>query len=147
MIVSNIHGSYQHEIWQCECKAGKFYVDYDNVSKNCKVVHWNYPEITPTTKLLEETKKIIEQKKTARKSWKRHMNETIEKQKQIVRNENELLNQFIRLIDKNDKRFSFEWLALGECATMEIFDKEKKIGYFVKVEPIECDKNGDVTNL
>ena len=43
--------------------------------------------------------------------------------------------------------FSFEWLVGGEHATMEIFDKEKKIGYAVKIEPIEYDENGEAVNL
>ena len=30
---------------------------------------------------------------------------------------------------------------------MEIFDKEKKIGYAVKIEPIEYDENGEAINL
>ena len=30
---------------------------------------------------------------------------------------------------------------------MEIFDKEKKIGYAVKIEPIEYDENGETMNL
>ena len=30
---------------------------------------------------------------------------------------------------------------------MEIFDKEKKIGYTVKIEPIEYDENGEAVNL
>lgn len=30
---------------------------------------------------------------------------------------------------------------------MEIFDKEKNIGYAVKIEPIEYDENGEAMNL
>ena len=30
---------------------------------------------------------------------------------------------------------------------MEIFDKEKEIGYAVKIEPIEYDENGEAVNL
>ena len=41
----------------------------------------------------------------------------------------------------------FEWLVGGEHATMEIFDKEKEIGYAVKIEPIEYDENGEAINL
>lgn len=68
-------------------------------------------------------------------------------QKQAARNTNELLDHLTRLIEQNDERFSFEWLVGGEHATMEIFDKEKKIGYAVKVEPIEYDENGEAVNL
>ena len=30
---------------------------------------------------------------------------------------------------------------------MEIYDKEKDIGYAVKIEPIEYDENGNAKNL
>lgn len=39
----------------------------------------------------------------------------------------------------------------GSCginkAKMKIFDKENKIGYIVKIEPIIYDDNGDAVNL
>ena len=66
---------------------------------------------------------------------------SIEEQKQAARNTNELLDHLMRVIEQNDERFSFEWLVGGERATMEIFDKEKKIGYAVKIAPIEYDEN------
>ena len=72
---------------------------------------------------------------------------SIEEQKQAARNTNELLDHLRRIIEQNDERFSFEWLVGGEHATMEIFDKEKKIGYAVKIEPIEYDENGNAVNL
>ena len=72
---------------------------------------------------------------------------SIEEQKQAARNTNELLDHLMRIIEQNDERFSFEWLVGGEHATMEIFDKEKKIGYAVKIEPIEYDENGEAVNL
>ena len=72
---------------------------------------------------------------------------TIEKQKQTARNTNELLDHLRRIIEQNDKRFSFEWLVGGEKAVMEIYDKEKDIGYAVKIEPIEYDENGEAVNL
>ena len=72
---------------------------------------------------------------------------SIEEQKQVARNTNELLNYLMRIIEENDKRFSFEWFVGGERATMEIFDKEKKIGYAIKIEPIEYDENGEAVNL
>ena len=71
----------------------------------------------------------------------------IEEQKQAARNTNELLDYLVKIIEQNDNRFSFEWLVGGERATMEIFDKEKEIGYAVKIEPIEYDENGEVVNL
>lgn len=71
----------------------------------------------------------------------------IEEQKQAARNTNELLDHLMRIIEQNDERFSFEWLVGGEHTTMEIFDKEKKIGYAVKIEPIEYDENEEAVNL
>ena len=72
---------------------------------------------------------------------------TIEEQRQAARNTNELANHLRRIIEQNNDRYSFEWLVGGEHATMEIFDKEKEIGYAVKIEPIEYDENGEAVNL
>lgn len=72
---------------------------------------------------------------------------SIEEQKQAAHNANELLDRLIRIIEQNDTRFSFEFASGGEKAVMEIFDKEKKIGYAVKIEPIEYDENGEAVNL
>ena len=72
---------------------------------------------------------------------------SIEEQKQTARNTNELLDYLVKIIEQNDARFSFEWTTGGEKAVMEIFDKEKKIGYAVKIEPINYDENGEAVNL
>ena len=72
---------------------------------------------------------------------------SIEEQKQAARNTNELLDHIVKIIEQNDIRFSFEFASGGEKAVMEIFDKEKKIGYAVKIEPIEYDENGEAMNL
>ena len=72
---------------------------------------------------------------------------TIEEQKQATLNTNELLDHLVKIIEQNDVRFSFEWATGGEKAMMEIFDKEKKIGYVVKIEPIEYDENEEAVNL
>lgn len=72
---------------------------------------------------------------------------SIEEQKQAARNANELLDHLMKIIEQNDSRFSFEFTSGGEKAVMEIFDKEKKIGYAVKIEPIEYDENGEAMNL
>ena len=72
---------------------------------------------------------------------------SIEEQKQVARNTNELLDHLMKIIEQNDARFSFEFALGGEHATTEIFDKEKKIGYAVKIEPIEYDENGEAINL
>ena len=69
---------------------------------------------------------------------------SIEKSKEDVRNLNELTDHLIKLIESNDKRFSFEFCAGG---TMEIYDKEKEIGYAVHIAPIEYDENGKAINL
>ena len=47
-------------------------------------------------------------------------------------------------LESDDKRFSFEFCAGG---TMEIYDKEKEIGYAVHIAPIEYDENGNAINL
>ena len=72
---------------------------------------------------------------------------SIEELKQAVKNTNELLNHLTEIIEQNDERFSFEWSVGGEHATMEIFDKEKEIGYVVNIEPIKYDKNGKAINI
>ena len=72
---------------------------------------------------------------------------SIEEQKQAARNTNELLDHLIRIIEQDNERFSFEFALGGEKIVMEIFDKEKKIGYAVKIEPIEYDENEEAVNL
>ena len=62
---------------------------------------------------------------------------SIEELKQAAKNTNELLDHLTEIIEQNDERFSFEWLVGGEHAIMEIFDKEKEIGYVVNIEPIK----------
>lgn len=69
---------------------------------------------------------------------------SIEKSKEDARNLNELTDHLIKLIESDNKRFSFE-LAVGD--TMEIYDKEKEIGYAVHITPIEYDENGNAINL
>ena len=72
---------------------------------------------------------------------------SIEEQKRAARNTNELLDHLMKIIEQNDARFSFEFASGGEKAVMEIFDKENGIGYAVKIEPIEYDKDGEAVNL
>ena len=58
MTVRNIYMEVsQHEVWMCECTDGKFYLD---ALQNYKVVHWNYPEITPTQEQIEKAKVDLE---------------------------------------------------------------------------------------
>ncbi len=58
------------------------------------------------------------------------------KSKKIAKNTNELLDHLIKLLESNNKRFSFEWAAGGENISMEIFDKDKKIGYLATIVPM-----------
>ncbi|ASM69767.1 hypothetical protein [Blautia hansenii] len=60
---------------------------------------------------------------------------------EIAKNTNELLDHLIKIVENNSERFSFEWVTGGEAAKMEIYDKEKKIGYVVKLEPIEYNES------
>lgn len=66
---------------------------------------------------------------------------------ETAKNTNELLDHLIKIVEKNSERFSFEWATGGEAAKMEIYDKEKKIGYMVDIEPIEYNENGEAVNL
>lgn len=68
----------------------------------------------------------------------------IEKQRENARKFNELVCHLAKLLESDDKRYSFEFAAGG---TMEIFDKIDKIGYAVHIEPIEYDADGNATNL
>lgn len=69
---------------------------------------------------------------------------SIEESKERARNLNELTDHLIKLLESDDKRFSFEFCASG---AMEIYDKEKEIGYAVHIVPIEYDENGKAINL
>lgn len=57
----------------------------------------------------------------------------------------ELAEHLIKLIESDDKRFSFEFAS--NAGVMEIYDKEEKIGYALHIEPIKYDQNGEATNL
>lgn len=69
---------------------------------------------------------------------------SIEESKERARNLNELMDHLIKLLESDDKRFSFEFCASG---TMEIYDKEKEIGYAVHISPIEYDEDKNAINL
>ena len=68
----------------------------------------------------------------------------IEKQQRDAQNLNELVDYIGDLVEKNKERFNFEFAVGG---TMEIYDKEKEIGYAVHIVPIEYDENGNAINL
>ena len=57
---------------------------------------------------------------------------------------NELVDHLIDIIESNDERYSFEFSV---CGIMKVFDKRDKVGYLLKVEPIEYDKDGNMVNL
>ena len=69
---------------------------------------------------------------------------SVEVSKEKARDLNELMDHLIKLIESDDKRFSFEFCAGG---TMEIYDREKGIGYAVHIVPIEYDEDGNAINL
>ena len=59
-----------------------------------------------------------------------------------------LSDHLIEIVERNNKRFSFEGgVCNPEQAKIEIFDKEKEIGYIVKIDPIEYDENGKPVNI
>lgn len=68
----------------------------------------------------------------------------IEKQKAEARDMNALVDHLIEVIESNDERWSFEW-SCGN--TMEVFDKEKEVGYVLRIDKIEYDADGNATNL
>lgn len=63
------------------------------------------------------------------------------------KNTNELVNYLMNIIEQNNDRFSFEWSASGEHAAMEIYDKEKEIGYIIHIEQIKYDEKGNAINI
>lgn len=65
---------------------------------------------------------------------------SVEEKIQAAQNTNELLDHLVNILEMNHERFSFEWAVGGEHATMAVFDKEKEIGYAIKIEPIEYDE-------
>lgn len=72
----------------------------------------------------------------------------IEQPKENKNDMEELSDHLIGIVARNDERFSFECgVCHPEQAKIEIFDKEKEIGYIVKIEPIEYDENGEPVNI
>ena len=68
----------------------------------------------------------------------------IEKQQRDAQDLNELVDYIANLVERNNERFNFEFAVGG---TMEIYDKEKDIGYAVHIEQIKYDKNRNAINL
>lgn len=68
----------------------------------------------------------------------------IEKQKAEAKDRNDLVDHLIKLIESDDKRYSFEW-SCGNA--MEVYDKEKELGYVLHIDKIKYDENGNAINL
>ena len=68
----------------------------------------------------------------------------IKEQKVEAKDRNDLVDHLINLVESDDKRYSFEW-SCGNA--MEIYDKEKEIGYVLHINKIEYDADGNATNL
>lgn len=68
----------------------------------------------------------------------------IEKRKEEAKDRNDLMDHLIKLIESDDKRYSFRWAI---CNTMEVYDKEKEVRYVLHVDKIEYDEDGNATNL
>lgn len=68
----------------------------------------------------------------------------LKNRKQKQETENNLVDHIIKLIESDDKRYSFEW-SCGNA--MEIYDKEKEVGYVLHIDKIEYDADGNATNL
>lgn len=60
----------------------------------------------------------------------------------------ELVDHLVKLLESNNEKFNFEWATAGlDRAKMEVYDKDKDIGYVLKIEPIKYDDNGNPTNI
>ena len=68
----------------------------------------------------------------------------IEKQKSEARDMNALIDHLIEVIESNDSRYSFEW-SCGN--SMEVYDKEKEVGYVLHIDKIQYDADGNATNI
>lgn len=74
--------------------------------------------------------------------------ESIERSKQESRDYEEIGDYFSEIVENNSDRYSFEWgFSSSANAKMEVYDKEKEVGYIVKIEKIEYDKNGEAVNI
>lgn len=74
--------------------------------------------------------------------------DSIERSKQEARDYEEIGDYFSEIVEKNSDRYSFEWgISTSANAKMEIYDKEKEVGYIVKIEKIQYDENGEAVNI
>ena len=74
--------------------------------------------------------------------------ESIEKDKQSARDYEEIGDYFSEIVESNSDRYSFEWgSATSGNAKIGVYDKEKEVGYIVKIEKIEYDENDEPVNI
>lgn len=74
--------------------------------------------------------------------------DSIERSKQEARDYEEIGDYFSEIVENNSDRYSFEWgISTSANAKMEIYDKEKEVGYIVKIEKIQYDENGEAVNI
>ena len=74
--------------------------------------------------------------------------DSIERSKQEARDYEEIGDYFSEIVESNSDRYSFEWgISTSANAKMEIYDKEKEVGYIVKIEKIQYDENGEAVNI
>lgn len=74
--------------------------------------------------------------------------DSIERSKQEARDYEEIGDYFSEIVENNSDRYSFEFgISTSANAKMEIYDKEKEVGYIVKIEKIQYDENGEAVNI
>lgn len=72
----------------------------------------------------------------------------IERSKQEARDYEEIGDSFSEIVENNSDRFSFEWgISTSANVKMEVYDKEKEVGYIVKIEKIQYDENDEPVNI
>ena len=63
--------------------------------------------------------------------------ESIERSKQEARDYEEIGDYFSEIVENNSDRYSFECgISSSANVKMEVYDKEKEVGYIVKIEKI-----------
>lgn len=74
--------------------------------------------------------------------------DSIERSKQEARDYEEIGDYFSEIVENNSDRYSFEWgTSTSANVKMEVYDKEKEVGYIVKIEKIQYDENGEAVNI
>lgn len=74
--------------------------------------------------------------------------ESIERSKQEARDYEEIGDYFSEIVESNSDRYSFEWGSVTSGnAKIGVYDKEKEVGYVVKIEKIQYDENDEPINI